>query len=69
MLNSIWPKNVIAKISILAGIKHISIAGRPTFFRSLISTVSPALIRITISAICLSSEDIFKISSEIKFKV
>ena len=57
----------MAAISKLAGMKHIRIAGRPTFFKSLISSASPALVRITIRAICLKSAEIFNSSGAIKF--
>ena len=44
------------------------IAGRPTFFKSLIFKDKPALVRITIKANCLNELDIDKISLLIKLK-
>ena len=49
--------SIIPAISKQAGTKHISTAGRPTFFKSLISKASPARIRMITSAICRSSTD------------
>ena len=51
-----------------AGTKHNIIAGRPTFFKSLIFKDKPALVRITIKANCLNELDIDKISLLIKLK-
>ena len=66
------PNKTGARISIpiiskQAGTKHIRTAGRPTFFKSLISILSPARVKIIISAICLKSVDIFKIAGSSRF--
>ena len=51
------------------GKKHINTAGLPTFFRTEISSVNPALIRIIIRAIFLISADMLKTEASIKFSV
>ena len=71
--NMLIPSNfgaisIAAIISKQAGIKHISIAGRPTFFKSLISKDNPALVSIITKANCLKSGDINIIFSSNKFK-
>ena len=56
-----------AKISQLAGTHAIITAGRPTFFRSAKFKESPALIRIMISAICRSSDEMDKMDASSQF--
>ena len=59
---------IIPIISKLAGTKHINIAGRPTFFKSSISRLSPALVNIMMRANSLKSADIESIELSNKFK-
>ena len=54
---SFGPRIIKPNISRVAGIKHIKIAGLPTFFKSFISNARPARVKIITSAICLSSDD------------
>ena len=49
--------SIIPVISRVAGMMDMSIAGRPTLRRSLMSSASPARIRMIIRAICLSSAE------------
>ena len=56
-----------ARISQLAGTQAIMTAGRPTFFRSDRSSDRPALIKMMISAICRSSDEMDKMESSSQF--
>ena len=51
----------------VAGTKHIRKAGLPIFFKPDASRLRPALVRIMISAIFLSSEDIERMLTSIRF--
>ena len=59
---------IIPSNSKLAGRKHIRIAGLPIFFSPVISSPSPALVRIIMSAIFLNSEDILRIDESIRLR-
>ena len=59
-------RGITPSISKHEGTKHISTAGRPFFFRTDISSKSPARIRIIIKAIFRSSADISEILPSIK---
>ena len=60
-LSIVGARKTKARISNTAGKNDISIAGRPTFFKSLIFNERPALIRIMTSAIWRSSDEIPRI--------
>lgn len=55
-------------ISKQAGTKHMSTAGRPTFFRAATSRDSPARVRIMIRASCRRSAEIFSKLSDSRSK-
>ena len=65
--NNKGAKMIVPAISTHAGTKHISTAGLPTFFKSDTSKERPALVRIMTNAICLISDEIFKMESSIRF--
>ena len=60
-------RTIIPKSSKLAGTKHIITAGRPIFLSPEISSPNPARIRMMISAILRSSDEIFRIFSSNRF--
>ena len=56
-----------AKISQLAGTQDIITAGRPTFFRSARFSERPALMRMMMSAICRSSDEMDRMDASNAF--
>ena len=63
--NNLGANKTIPNISKQAGTKHMSMAGRPTFFKSFTSKERPALVKMMMSAMRRKSEDMFKIESSI----